>query len=339
MNGRGNQAYVLASTSIYDEWVRLNYDLQVWQHYLKLGQEHKHWAKDIIRRTKKRDDQVCTRFVQKKINQISAKIAESSAIISNLQVQLGTYWTQTTATNTDGNSNMATTTSNRTREPVDRVEKCILRYIQHCTSNTKKMAESKIQLARIEMEEYRARQDFEQIATPLQWNLHLVLKPKMKQWSTKNKNYQVATKRVELDLPPKFIEKTELSFKIDETVVGQEEAQTMYQQMRQITKDFRTQAMTLYIQTTGREFELVSSEIKRMIEGFPKENDDGFDCEAGYAAFKQYQELREKRINLEIQQTAHFLSEQQVESNNKDREEIVAPTVTRSLGEDFLLQI
>ena len=113
----------------------------------------------------------------------------------------------------------------------------------------------------------------------------------------------------------------------------------MYQQMRQITKDFRTQAMTLYIQTTGREFELVSSEIKRMIEGFPKENDDGFDCEAGYAAFKQYQELREKRINLEIQQTVHFLSEQQVESNNKDREEIVAPTVTRSLGEDFLLQI
>ena len=36
VNGRGHQAYVLASTSIYDEWVRLNYDLQVWQQYLTL---------------------------------------------------------------------------------------------------------------------------------------------------------------------------------------------------------------------------------------------------------------------------------------------------------------
>ena len=39
-------------------------------------------------------------------------------------------------------------------------------------------------------------------------------------------------------------------------------------------------------------------------------------------AFKQYQKLRENRINLEIQQTLHFfLSEQQIESNNKERDD------------------
>ncbi|CAF2801730.1 unnamed protein product [Rotaria sp. Silwood2] len=41
----------------------------------------------------------------------------------------------------------------------------------------------------------------------------------------------------------------------------------------------------------GRETELLEAEIKRIIEGFPKDNDDGFDAEPGYAAFKQYHEL------------------------------------------------
>ncbi len=53
---RGNQAYILAATDIYDSWVRNNYDLQVWQEYLKLGTQNKHWAKDVIKRTKTQDE-------------------------------------------------------------------------------------------------------------------------------------------------------------------------------------------------------------------------------------------------------------------------------------------
>ena len=45
-SSRGNQAYVLASAPVYDEWVRNNYELQVWQAYLKMGTEQKHWAKE-----------------------------------------------------------------------------------------------------------------------------------------------------------------------------------------------------------------------------------------------------------------------------------------------------
>ncbi len=66
------------------------------------------------------------------------------------------------------------------------------------------------------MTEYKALQDFERIATPIQWNIHSMLKPKMKLWNTKN--YQIATKRVEYDLPPNFISKINLTFKIDETI-------------------------------------------------------------------------------------------------------------------------
>jgi hypothetical protein len=97
ISGRGNQAFVLATTSIYDEWVRHNYELQVWQTYLKMGTENKHWAKEVIQRTKKRDIVTCTKFVQKKINQLLLKIGQASASISDLQIQLGTYWTQAAA--------------------------------------------------------------------------------------------------------------------------------------------------------------------------------------------------------------------------------------------------
>ncbi|CAF1071303.1 unnamed protein product [Didymodactylos carnosus] len=128
----------------------------------------------------------------------------------------------------------------------------------------------------------------------------------MKIWSTKNKNYLIASKRVEYDLPPKFIAKTDLSFKIDESIVGRDETQELYNQMKQITKDYRIKAMTLYVQALIREQELLSIEIKRMIEGFPHDNDDGFDAAPRLAAFKQCHELREKRMNLEAELSIYF---------------------------------
>ena len=39
VTSRGNQAYVLAAAPIYDEWIRCNYELQVWQAYLRMGTE------------------------------------------------------------------------------------------------------------------------------------------------------------------------------------------------------------------------------------------------------------------------------------------------------------
>ena len=135
INSRGNQAYVLAAVPIYDDWIRNNYELQVWQAYLKIGTEQKHWVKEVVQRTKKRDDVICTRFVQKKINQLSAKIAQANATISDLQIQLHIYWNQLTATSilpttSAPTDNLTTTSLNPTRnnrDPVDRIEKLILR--------------------------------------------------------------------------------------------------------------------------------------------------------------------------------------------------------------------
>ena len=232
ISGRGNQAYVLASTAIYDQWVRNNYELQVWQAYLKMGTENKHWAKEVVQRTKRRDDVINRRFIQKKINRLTSDIAQANTTITDLQIQLGTYWTQTLAQSTAQTNaqtaaeltsrliletmgqtstqtidpTTAPTTNSTTATNRDRVEKAILKYIHTCTQHIKKMCEIRIQMAKIQMEEFKALEDFEQTATPTQWNIHLMLKPKMKTLSIKNKNNLLATKRVEYDLPPKFIE-------------------------------------------------------------------------------------------------------------------------------------
>jgi hypothetical protein len=350
MGARGNQAFVLAAAGLYDGWVRDNYDLQVWQSYLKMGTQDRHWPKDVVKRTKKRDDLTNSRFIKKKINQLTTNIAQANATIADLQIQLTTYWTQTIAGTTIGTASSSTTNmntntnTNRIRESSERLEKIVLKYIHHCTQHVKKSAENKIQLAKAEMAEFKALQDFEKIATPIQWNIHSMLKLKMKLWHTKNKNYQIATKRVELDLPPTFILKNNLTFKIDEAILSKEEAQSLYNGMRQLIKEYRVQAMSLYLKSITREREIVTNEIERIIDGFPKENDD--DDENGITIFKNYHDLRMKRFELEAEQMCYFLLKQRVEGGVKekeeeeedDEEEIVAPTLTRSLGEDFLLQ-
>ena len=377
ISGRGNQAYVLATGPIYDEWVRDNYEMQVWQTYLKMGTEQKHWAKEVVQRTKRRDDVTNSRFVQKKINRFMDNIARASATISDLQIQLNTYWSQLTTeahaqkqaqATAELTSNMIvdrtglsnatretgsepttlpvreTTTSSSTitrlpnRDPVDRIEKHLLEYIHHCTQHVKKRAQSRIELAKIQLNEYKAFEDFEHIATPSQWETHVLLKPKMKNWMQKKKNYETMLKRVEYDLPPKFISNINFNFKVDESLITPEEVQSTYNQMLKLTKDFRTQAMTLYIQSLGREYESLTDEIKRMVNCFPQDNDDGFDAEPGYAAFKHYHELREKRMKLEIEKSLYFLDEQRVEGDVNQQESVVAPTLIRSLGEDFSLQ-
>lgn len=74
----------------------------------------------------------------------------------------------------------------------------------------------------------------------------------------------------------------------------------------------------------------------------PNDNDDGFDAEPGYAAFKQYHQLREKRMDLEVEQSLYFLEEKRVEdkviNQQQQEKEIIAPTLVRQLPVDCLLQ-
>ncbi|CAF2033850.1 unnamed protein product [Rotaria magnacalcarata] len=149
----------------------------------------------------------------------------------------------------------------------------------------------------------------------------MLLKSTVKACSIKNKNLYIATKRVEYGLLPKFIEKIDLSYKIDELIIGKEEQQAIYDQMKKFTKESRTQAMTIYIRTLAREHEVWKNVIKSSIEGFPQDIYEDLDGEAGLVAFKHYHELREKRLKLELEQSVHFLHVQRVEGEIDTQQE------------------
>ncbi|CAF3488286.1 unnamed protein product [Rotaria socialis] len=97
--------------------------------------------------------------------------------------------------------------------------------------------------------------------------------------------------------------------------------------------------MSLYLQSTTREQEILADEIKNIIVGFPKEenNEIMIDTEddAGYIEFKRYNELREKRYNLEADQSFYFLEIERVEGELDEQEEIISPTHT-VVGRGFL---
>jgi len=353
IQSRGNKDFIIASAPIYDQWFRLEYESQVWQRYLQLGLEKKHWAKEVVRRTKKRDDYVNERFVKKKINNLSSQIAHSCATIADLQVKLGNYWSQTpkqplrpvstTTTTAMANNNSENITDSisgeQIRPHVDNLEKCILKYIKEHTKHVFKSAENRVQLAKVEAEEYKALEDFEQVASPAQWNIHLVMKPKVKTWSTKNKNYKTALKRVEYNLPPKFINAFDFSYHIDESIMNGQEYQMLYDKMRQLSNQYKTEAMTLYVESLARELEIVTHEIDQIIKGFPSTDDNRIDDHA-LAAFMVYHNVRLRRFNLEVEESFYFLDEERVVGkSNQQIQETIAPTHTRSIGTLSVSQI
>ncbi|CAF4004594.1 unnamed protein product [Rotaria sordida] len=326
----GVENFLINSAPVYDEQIRAEYELQVWQNYLKLGKEYKHWTKEVVQRTKKRDDNVNIRFVDKKTNQLTSTILQTRATLSRLQIEFGDYWAQITTRKkyVDKNTGSNTTTSISTSNPrinfeLEQFEKVMSNYIEDCLKHVKKMCDRRILLAKAQMEEYKALEEFEKISTAPHKIIHLVLKPKIKIWSIKSKNFHMAQKRLDSNLLPKFITKIDLSFKIDESILKQDDIQTIYNDMHQIKNEFYRKSMELYSRVASTEFDMIKNEIETIIEEnrpdtlFITQNDDDVNLndaqrlsqdnnkeDKSYAAFEHYHQLRIKRLNLEAEQSS-----------------------------------
>jgi len=220
------------------------------------------------------------------------------------------------------------------------LEKLLTDYIEENIQHIKEMAENRVNIAKLEMDEYKSFEDFKQIATPNQICIHEIIRSKLKLWHTTNKNYHTATKRLQFNILPKFITKTNFNFKFNKTVLGPEETQITYDKMDQITANYHKEAIELYTMTLARETELLKYEIDQLIEGFPKDNTNDIDPEVCLEAFKHYHGLRLKRYDLQLNQAVHFLEEYRVENENNNRfEEIIVPTHVRTLGRELSVQI
>ncbi|UJR29621.1 hypothetical protein I4U23_017169 [Adineta vaga] len=200
-----------------------------------------------------------------------------------------------------------------------------------------KNCQARYAIACAEKEEYQALQAFKTIVEkkPI-WNFHLLLKPKIKKWSDKLKNFHIAQKRIEYNLPPKFITKNDFSFKFDTTSFERDEIQPNYNEMRQLTDTFQKNSMKYYFEIVSREANNDKSQIDIIMENCRprltllnqhiissdesnssqtrQENDDILNHDIKcYEAFENYYKLIEKRITLQAEQACYFLEEEQIE--------------------------
>lgn len=334
-----NKDYMLNSAPCHNEIIRAIYEIQLWKFYLTLGVESNHWAKEIVRRTKKRDNNVNRSFITKKMNQLLSIINRNRSTISELQIQLTDYWTQISTRRKAARSSISTS-HQRLSTDIEQFDNSIKNYIKDCTKHVKNMIETRIQLAKVEMEEYNALTDFQKSADPLHWHIHLSLKPKIKAWSVKNKNNRIAQERITHNLLPKFINNVNLDFKIDESALTVHEVHAAYNKMHVITHTYRTDAMQLYVKMSALESDSVKNEINTLIKSFPKGTDEQT---VSYDKFIKYNELREKRLELELKQSCYFLEVERIEGENnllnESEADMVATVQALQWDPDLTVQI
>ncbi|CAF4478876.1 unnamed protein product [Didymodactylos carnosus] len=67
--------FVTVSAPIYDAWIRDNYEYQVVEKLLETGTKDKHWAHEIVKKSKSRDDNVNRQYCIDKISELQRAIS------------------------------------------------------------------------------------------------------------------------------------------------------------------------------------------------------------------------------------------------------------------------
>ncbi|CAM4957216.1 unnamed protein product [Rotaria socialis] len=108
--------------------------------------------------------------------------------------------------------------------------------------------------------------------------------------------------------------------------------------MRQLIKEHRMQTMSLHLQSITREREIITDEMKNIIQGILPENDKTFNGEEnpGSLAFKHYNDLREKRLNLEAEQSLYFFRRAASRERSQRTRRNCCPDSYKIVGRGFL---
>ncbi|CAF1250453.1 unnamed protein product [Rotaria sordida] len=153
-------AFVLKATLLHDALARNNYEYDLWKAYLKMGKENRYWSEEVLQNTKTHDYHTNIRFIQSKLNQLAYNIIELDDDIEDATDKLKNNWAQ------DSFHQLCETirehfridipgVTKEEKNPIDRLEDDVMKYIKHCTQYTRDIVESKIQLSKAEMERFK----------------------------------------------------------------------------------------------------------------------------------------------------------------------------------------
>lgn len=155
-------AYISVITSIHDKWIRNDYTIKLWKTYLKLGRENNYWTEEVLQLTKQCDNDTNIEFIQSKINRLKHDIDDLIDTLNECTIILTVYRKhdlnnqtaqkifQTAGIHPTG----AALPNNIIRDSIIQFDNYVHEYIKYCTGHFRKSIDTKIQLAKAEVNEF-----------------------------------------------------------------------------------------------------------------------------------------------------------------------------------------
>ena len=241
--------YAKNTIEAYDTWVQNHYDAQVWQHFYDLGREKDHWAKEIVNITHTREAKRNLDFCEKKISRFTSACLDANNII--------------TRNMTDSSSDLSASVA------LKRTHDLMLDYIKEATQGLSKMSMNRIRRACVEQDEWNALKTFEEAASEQQKiYAKTFLKPVIKSYHRKKKNFDLVAAHISYDIVPKILPQYDFNLPVDDGSLSSEQAQENKVNIQKLSREFRLKATELYLKVTKEEFEFQEERLQNFLMSF-----------------------------------------------------------------------
>ena len=346
--------YARNTIEAYDELIKNNYEVQVWERFYELGKKD-HWAKEVVNITHTREAKGNTKLCEKKISHFTSLCFDANNTITRNMREFSSDPSIPSAT-----------------AVVKKAHDVMLDYIKEMTQGLAKMSINRIHRASIEKDEWDALKAFENVASEQQkMYAKTYCKPALKNYNKKKTNLDLIAAHISNDIIPKILPQYDFDLPMDKFSLSSEQAKENKESIAKLSRDFRLKATELYLKIATEEFDFQKERLDQLLSDFPqdrevsplsqtgadneKDNDDDDDSNGDVFTqrpllqrkdrtvtcisskmYARYIEIALKRALLETEREVHFLVEHSVEETPFGIQE--ARDLNPVLRKDFVLQ-
>ncbi|CAF0971996.1 unnamed protein product [Didymodactylos carnosus] len=311
--------FVTVSAPIYDAWIRDNYEYQVVEKLLEIGTKDKHWAHEIVKKSKSRDDNVNRQYCIDRISELQRAISNHGNAVTKLQSELIAFAPYYNDVPGNINNNGTTVTheevaAQNARKPrmhIRLADNTIQEYLKIHTKKCAEICANRVHTAYAELKEFENLKTFEEKATPLQRAHVKILKGKLDIQYGKQKNVNFLKNQIQMGIIPKTIPKIQFSPHLDDRVLKQDKLKELKRIIDTVIDKFQVTTAETLVLIAEVELASIDQEIQELDNSLPPNFEPG-DNEEPKASdlYKLYFEARQVRMKNLIDRSVLFLEEQ-----------------------------
>ncbi|CAF4576342.1 unnamed protein product, partial [Didymodactylos carnosus] len=268
---------------IYDAWIRDNYEYQVVEKLLEIGTKDKHWAHEIVKKSKSRDDNVNRQYCIHKISELQRAISNHGNAVTKLQSELIAFvpYYNDVPGNTNNNGPVVThdeAAIQNARKPKIHLRAADNTIQEYLKIHTKKLAEicaNRVQTAYAELKEFENLKTFEEKATPLQRAHVKILRDKLDIQYGKQKNVSFLKEQIQMEIVPKAVPKVHFSPHLDDRVLKKDKLEYLTHIIDAVVDKFRVTTAETLVLIAEVELASIDLEIQELDNSIPPNVESG----------------------------------------------------------------